>query len=209
MAEVEVMRGNRKIPREVILSEMKIQSIQGKVNLISPDLFSYGDEEEIISLLKMSSEFGKVFFNQISLKGISKIDLRRVSRILNLNEKNYRTPVLSKEPGLCNVEVEGDEIKELNNNFIYPMIFVPTDSISSLEGYKALVIPLPSDGDNYYEALYKSWNISRKIIKNRIMISLIDKIILKNKETKGEFLRKLNVRSPIFLVQLFSLLLKS
>ncbi|MDT7901505.1 MAG: hypothetical protein RRE78_06370 [Acidianus sp.] len=89
------------------------------------------------------------------------------------------------------------------------MIFVPTDSISSLEGYKALVIPLPSDGDNYYEALYKSWNISRKIIKNRIMISLIDKIILKNKETKGEFLRKLNVRSPIFLVQLFSLLLKS
>lgn len=209
MAEVEVMRGNRKIPREVILSEMKIQSIQGKVNLISPDLFSYGDEEEIISLLKMSSKFGKVFFNQISLKGISKVDLRQVSRILNLNEKNYRTPVLSKEPGVCNVKVEGDEIKELNNNFIYPMIFIPSDSISSLEGYKALVIPLPNERDEYYEALYKSWNISRKIIKNRIIISLVDKIILKNKETKGEFLRKLNVRSPIFLLQLFSLLLKS
>ncbi|BDC17918.1 hypothetical protein [Acidianus sp. HS-5] len=197
-AEVEIMRGNRKVPREVILKEMEVQSVQGKVNLISPDLFSYGTEEEILELLRISTRFGKVFFNQISLRSISKVDVSKVSKTLGLSESNYRTPVLSKEPGVCNLDVEDEAIKELNKNFIYPMIFSPSDALSSFEGLKAIIIPLP--GKDYPKALYEAWTISRSLIRNKLIVSLVDRTLLKNKETKGEFLRKLNFKNPLHLI---------
>lgn len=201
-AEVEVMRGtDRKVPDWVVKKEMKVQSVHGRVNLISNDLFSYGDE--LYDLLTLAKSYGKVYFNQISLKGLSKVDLEEVRRILGLNERDYRTPVLSRDPGACTLsdKVDVDAIRELNKAFIYPMIYVPDERVDEYWGVKALVIPLPTS-DRYYDYLYRAWLINERVIKSRFN-KLVERVLEKNAKTKGEFLKRFNIRDIRYILSLF------
>ncbi|ARM74827.1 hypothetical protein [Acidianus manzaensis] len=201
-AEVEIKRRNRKIPRDVIEKELEIQSIHGYVNLISNDFLSYGNEEEILDLLRLSSSFGKVKISQISVISSFNFNFSKMREILRLNENNWISPVLSGKPGICTLDFEVEILKELNKNFIYPTIYINSEKAKELFKYKAIIIPLPGNDKNYYDILYEAWLNDKKIIK--IPFSrVIDKILLKTKETKGTYLLKKNFRGVIGLFNLF------
>jgi len=209
MAEVEVMRKDRKIPLDVVKKELEIQSkSHGYVNLISQDLFSYG--ENLIDLLKLSSSYGKVIFSNISIISSLTVDLGKIKETLRLNENNWRSPVLSSKPGSCIYKVEKEVLAELNKNFIYPMIYTDPHSIYDLMNYKCIIIPIPSSEDEeIYKVLYDVWLYDKKIVKIPFFSSPIDYILRKNLETRGEYLRKLKLNTPFFIFKLLSFLVRS
>lgn len=206
-SEVEIMRKDRKIPLDVIKSELKIQSkYHDYVNLISDDLLSYGSEEEILKLLKISSTFGKVIFSQISAISAYNFNFEKIKSILNLNENNWRSPVLSGKPGICTLEFESEIINELNKNYIYPLIYINEENVKDLMKYKCIIIPLPST-EKYYDILYETWIHNSHIFRSKLN-KTIEFILYKNKETKGEYLKKINIRG-IHLYNIFVILIKS
>jgi hypothetical protein len=193
LSEVEIKRKDRKIPLDVIRSELEIQSkYHDYVNLISDDLLSYGTEEEVIELLKLSSRYGKVIFSQISLVTSYNFNFEKIKTVLNLSENNWRSPVLSGKPGICTLDLESEILKELNKNYIYPLIYVNEEIARELMKYKCIIVPLPTT-EKYYEILYESWVHNRLIFKSKLN-RIIDFILYKNKETKGEYLKKLKIR---------------
>ncbi|WP_338602090.1 hypothetical protein V6M85_01485 [Sulfolobus tengchongensis] len=210
MAEVEVMRKDRKIPISVIKEELKIQSIHGYVNLISNDLLAYGDEKDVLNLLELSSHYGKVYFSQISVISAMAFNLSKIREVLGLNENNWRSPVLSSKAGSCILKIESEVIKELNKNFIYPTIFTDIENFRELDKYKAIIIPLLSkeNSEDVYSILYNIWLHNKKVTK--IPFSrVVDYILYKNKETKGEYLNKLKLRGKLGTLYLVSLLIRS
>jgi len=208
MAEVEVMRKDKRIPLDVVKKELEIQSkSHGYVNLISQDLFSYGNG--LIDLLKLSSSYGKVIFSNISVISSLTVDLGKIKEILRLNENNWRSPVLSSKPGSCIYKVEKEVLVELNKNFIYPMIYTDSYNVYNLMNYKSIIIPIPSSEDEgIYKVLYDVWLYDKKIVKIPFS-SVIDYVLRKNLETKGEYLRKLRLNAPFFMFKLLSLLARS
>ncbi|BFH73845.1 hypothetical protein SJAV_17890 [Sulfurisphaera javensis] len=207
MAEVEIMRKGRKIPLDIVKKELELQSkYHNYVNLISEDLLSYGDEKEVIDLLKLSSAYGKVIFSQISVISASSFNLSKLKEVLNLSERNFRSPVLSTNPGSCIFKIESEIIKELNKNFIYPMIYTDVSNVYDLMTYKTIIIPLPkNDDEDISKILLDVWNHDRKIIKVPFS-RVIDYILRKNYETKGEYLKKLNLSS---IFSIFPLIIKA
>lgn len=208
MAEVEVMRKDRKISLDVVKKELEIQSkYHGYVNLISQDLFSYGDG--LIDLLRLSSSYGKVIFSNISIISSLTVDLRKIKEILRLNENNWRSPVLSSKPGSCIYKVEKEVLVELNKNYIYPMIYTSPHNVYDLMNYKCIIIPIPSSEDEeIYKVLFDVWLYDKKIVKIPFS-SPIDYILRKNLETRGEYLRKLKLNTPFFVFKLLSFLVRS
>lgn len=206
MGEVEVTRKGRRVPLDVIKKELEIQSKYNKyVNLISEDLLSYGEENEVVDLLKLSSSYGKVIFSQISVISALSFNLPKLRKVLNLNEKNWRSPVLSTNPGSCIFKVESEVIKELNKNFIYPMVYVDINNVQELMKYKTIIIPLPSSDEDVSNILLDVWIHNKKVVKVPFS-RVIDYVLYKNAETKGEYLKKL---SSFNVFVLFSLLVKA
>ncbi|TRM74232.1 hypothetical protein DJ531_07345 [Sulfolobus sp. A20-N-F6] len=213
LAEVEISRKERKIPLEVFKKEMEIQSkYHGKVNLISKDLFSYKPEEELFSLLKLASSYGKVYFSQITVESVPEVRLERVREILGLNENNWRSPVLSTRKEACSLKgIDEDVMKELNNNFIYPVVYVEDEMVDELSKYKSIIIPLPKS-KAYYNALYESWiHNSKDVMRiNGSLSRIVEYVLYKNKETKGEYLKRLRLRGinifNLFVIALSSLI---
>ncbi|AWR96346.1 hypothetical protein DFR86_01475 [Acidianus sulfidivorans JP7] len=207
-AEIEVKRKNRKIPKKVIEEELKVQSVHGYVNLISDDFLSYGTEEEVLELLRFSSSFGKVKISQISVMSSFNFNFTKMKEVLKLNEKNWLSPVLSGKPGICTLDFETEILNELNKNFIYPMIYVSSEKARELFKYKAIIIPLPDNNKNYYSVLYEAWLNDKKILK--IPFSrVLDRILLKTKETNGTYLIKKNFRGIRGLLSLFKEIVSS
>jgi len=210
-AEVEISRKDRKIPLEVLKKEMEIQSkYHRKVNLISKDLFSYKPEEELLSLLKLASSYGKVYFSQITVESVSEIRLEKVREILGLNENDWRSPVLSTRKEACSLKgIDEDVMKELNKNFIYPMVYVEDEMVNEFSKYKSIIIPLPKS-KSYYNALYESWihNVKDVMRVNRSVSKIVEYVLYKNKETNGEYLKRLRLRG-INIFNLFVIALSS
>lgn len=210
MAEVEVMRKERKVPLEVVKKELEIQSrYHGYVNLISPDLFSYGDG--LIELLKLSSSYGKVIFSNISALSSLTVDLQKIREVLKLSESNWRSPVLSSSPGSCMYKAEKEVLRELNKNFIYPMIYTEPYSVYDLMNYKCIIIPIPlREDEEIHKVLYDVWLHDKKFVKMPFFLSrVIDYILYKNVETKGEYLRKLKLNTPFSIFKLLPILVRS
>lgn len=202
-AEVEIKRKDRKIPKSVIEKELKIQSIHGYVNLISDDFLSYGTENETLDLLRLASSFGRVRISQISVISAFAFHLEKIREILKLNEKNWISPILSGKPGICTLDFEVEILKELNRNFIYPIIYVDSEKAKELLKYKAIIIPLPTNNDkNFYDILYECWLHDRQII-NFPFARVVDRFLLKVKETKGTYFAKQNFRGILGLFNLF------
>lgn len=208
-AEVEVKRKDRKVPRNVIEKELAIQSVHGYVNLISDDFLSYGSEEEIIDLLRLASSFGKVKISQISVISASNFNLTRIKEILKLNERNWLSPVLSIMPAKCTLDIESEVLKELNKNYIYPIIYTDSKTAKELLKYKAIIIPLPADSDNeFYNVLYDCWLHDKQFV--RIPFSgFVDKFLMKVKETKGTYFLKKDFRGILGLFRLFKEIITS
>lgn len=211
MAEVEVMRKDRKVPLEVVKEELKIQSkSHGYVNLISNDLFAYG--EGLIDLLRLSFTYGKVIFSNITHVSSLTVDLGKVKEVLSLSENNWRSPVLSSEKGSCIYKAESEVLRELNKNFIYPMIYVTDEErVYELMKYKTIIIPLPStypDSEGFFKILYDAWMHDKQLLK--IPFSrVIDFIMYKTIVSKGEYLRKVNLNGIKGLLNLLLLALKA
>ncbi|QKR00662.1 hypothetical protein GWK48_09935 [Metallosphaera tengchongensis] len=203
MAEVEVKRKDRKVPLEVVEEEMKVQSTQGMVNLISDDLFSYG--EGLIPLLSLGKKYGKVLFSQITLQSSSEVDLGKVREVLGLNPKDWRSPVLSEGKGSCTIgELDMKVMGELNRNFIYPMVYVHEERVPEFAQFKSIIIPLPTS-QRYYEVLYRSWVHNRRVANLRLG-RILDYVLYKNAVTNGEYIRRLKLRG-IHLVNLLLIVL--
>ncbi|AWS00462.1 hypothetical protein [Metallosphaera hakonensis] len=191
LAEVEVNRGSRKIPWSVILREMEIQgSAHGKVNLITQDILSYGDEGEVLQLLSTARRYGDVTFSNINAITALNFDLEKVRNVLGLGENRHISPVLNSSQGSCVYALDSQVLKELNRNFIYPIIYVGEEEVQQFLDFKAIIIPLPQT-ERYYEVLYKVWLHDKKYVKIPFSF-VVDYVLKKALETKGEHLRKLN-----------------
>jgi len=203
LGEVEVMRRDVKVPMDVVRREMEVQSTLGRVNLISPDLFSYGDGLE--DLLMVARNYGRVTFSQISVKSSGEVDLEGVRNALGLNAGDWRSPVLSQR-GCTLEDVDADVLRRLNENFIYPMVYTPEEKADQFMEFKTLVIPLPSTA-RYYETLYRAWVHNEEVLKFKFK-GIPRYVLRKSAETSGEYLRKLNLRG-VHVLNLLIVLLRS
>ncbi|AAY81312.1 conserved Archaeal protein [Sulfolobus acidocaldarius DSM 639] len=210
-AEVEVKRKDRKIPLEVVEAELEVQSrYHNYLNLISDDLLSYGTEDEILGLLRLASSYGnekKVVFSQISAESSYRFQLSKIREVLRLSENNWRSPLLINRPNSCVLgEIDTGVIKELNKNFIYPMVYVPEERVGDFMDHKVLLIPLPQT-EKFYDVLYKCWVHDKGVLRMRFS-RVIDYVLDKNRETRGEYLKRLNVRG-VHVFNLVLLLIRS
>ncbi|MCI2414110.1 MAG: hypothetical protein MPF33_02470 [Candidatus Aramenus sp.] len=195
LSEVEVIRGERRVPMNVVKEELRVQSRRGRVNLISNDLFSYGEGLEV--LLRTAKEYGEVYFSHITQESSANVDLQAVRKILGLNERNWRSPALLSKRSSCRVEeIEREVLKELNENFIYPTIYVEEEKVTEYIGFKSILIPLPST-PKYYEVLYQCWLHNRGLLRFKFA-RVAGYVLRKNAETKGEYLKRLNLRRNFF-----------
>jgi len=200
LSEVEVMRGERRVPMDVVKEELRVQSRRGRVNLIANDLFSYGEGLEV--LLRTAREYGEVYFSHVTQESSANVDLQAVKEILGLNERNWRSPVLLSKWGSCRVEeVEREVLKELNENFIYPTIYIGEERATEYFAFKSILIPLPNT-PKYHEVLYKCWLHNRELLRFKFA-RVVDYVLRKNAETKGEYLKRLNLRENFFKFLLF------
>ncbi|MCG3109607.1 hypothetical protein L3N51_01902 [Metallosphaera sp. J1] len=196
LAEVEVNRGSRRIPENVILEEMRIQSsAHGRVNLITSDILSYGDESEVTDLLIKARKFGEVTFSNIGSVTAMNFDLEKIRTALNLNENHWISPVLNSVQGSCLYSLDSEVLKLLNRNYIYPMVYVEEERTREFLQYKAVVIPLPQT-ENYYKVLYEAWKHDRVIVKLPFSF-VVDYVLKKAVETRGKNLRELRSSSLI------------
>ena len=183
MGEVEVERRGRAVPREVAVKEMEVQArTHGYVNLISRDLFSLPD---LYDLLALASKYGEVRFSNVDINSVATVDLRKVREVLGLSEDRFASPVLTKG-GSCGVD-EPEVLRELNREFIYPVVHVREGEIEEFTKYRCIIIPMFEERP--YEALYKAWKHNRRFVKSGL-VREIDEIVRKNYETRGELLRK-------------------
>ena len=183
MGEVEVERRGRAVPREVVVKEMEIQArAHGYVNLISRDLFSLPD---LYDLLVVASKYGEVRFSNVDITSVAVIDLRKVREVLGLSENRFAFPVLIKG-GSCGVD-EPEILRELNREFIYPVVHVKEGEIDEFTKYRCIIIPMFEERP--YEALYKAWRHNRRFVKSGLARE-VDEIVRKNYEMRGELLRK-------------------
>ncbi|QCO29435.1 hypothetical protein DFR88_02070 [Metallosphaera sedula] len=191
LAEVEVNRGNRRVPEHVIEEEMRIQGLaHGKVNLITTDLLSYGEEREVVNLLLRARRFGEVTFSNLNSLTAMNFDLGKIREALNLNENHWISPVLNSVQGSCVYSLEAEVLKSLNKNYIYPMVYVDEERADEFLEYRAIIVPLPKT-ERYYEVLYRVWQHDRTLVKVPFSY-VVDYVLRKAVETRGENLRRLN-----------------
>ncbi|MGC9106286.1 MAG: hypothetical protein ACP5HQ_07705 [Thermoprotei archaeon] len=184
MAEVEVMRGDREVDFAVVEEEMRLQAkAHGYVNLISHDLFAH---PRLYDLLALSRKFGRVKFSNVTVKSATEVDLGRVREVLGLSESNFVTPVLSDSKGSCTLE-EFDVIKDLNEAFIYPTVFVRESRLEEVAKYKVVAFPIVED--NPARAFYLAWKVSSEAVR-RPYAGLVERVLKKNFDNKGRLLRE-------------------
>jgi len=187
--DVEISRTGRRIPLNVIEQEIKVQLRKHRdINLITDDILLWG--EQLKPLLRLAKLGKKVTFSQISSERFSEDLVKTIKEELNLNENNWRSPVLASNG--CVLQRVPDVIKILNYHFIYPIMFVKEEMAEEALQFKAIVVPIPST-ENYFDVLYKVWLVEKRFLRIPFS-SLIDVILQKAKETRGEYLRKLNIR---------------
>ncbi|MEM3946835.1 MAG: hypothetical protein QXL04_02755 [Metallosphaera sp.] len=191
MAEVEISRGERKVSEDVVLAEMEVQGrAHGKVNLITQDIASYGSEEEVEEVLLTASKYGKVTFSNVNAITALQFNWSKVKEGLHLSRENFLTPVLNSIAGSCVYSLDAEVVKVLNKSFIYPVIYVPEEVTHEFLNYDDIVIPLPQT-ERYYEVLYAAWIHDKKYVKFPFSY-VMDYVLRKAMETKGEHLRRLN-----------------
>ncbi|BBG27622.1 hypothetical protein [Sulfuracidifex tepidarius] len=203
-AEVEVTRKGTKVPLQVIREEIKVQSrFHRYVNLITEDILTWGDD--LRDLLRVAKTAGKVKFSQISPSHFSEEYVSVIKDELGLNQTNWISPVLSS--GGCVIDRAPDVVRTLNDNFIYPTMFVKEEAAGEASRYKAIVIPIPSS-ERYFEVLYNVWRNEKSLLKLPFS-NLIETVLYKAKETNGEYLRKLKVKGLLGAFNLVRLLLET
>jgi hypothetical protein len=184
MAEVEVMRGEREVDFAVVEEEMRLQAeAHGYVNLISQDLFAH---PRLYDLLALARKFGRVKFSNATVKSAAEVDLGRVREVLGLSENNFVTPVLSDSRGSCTLE-EFDVIKDLNEAFIYPTVFVRESRLEEVAKYKVVAFPIVEEDPA--RAFYLAWKVSSKAVR-RPYADLVERVLRKNLERGGKLLKE-------------------
>lgn len=203
-AEVEVTRKGIKVPLQIIREEIAVQSkFHDYVNLITEDILIWG--EDLRDLLRLAKTAGKVKFSQISPTRFSEEYVSIIREELGLNQRSWLSPVLSSEG--CVIDKAPEVVKTLNDNFIYPTMFVKEEAAEEASQYKAIVIPIPSS-ERYFEVLYNVWRKEKALLKFPFS-RVIENVLYKAKESRGEYLRKLRLKGVSGAFRLIYLLLET